>query len=312
MLIHKATRLFPVWAILCSLFAYYQPALLMPWKDAIVPLLVLIMFSMGLTLTVEQFRDVFRRPGVLGLGVLLQYVIMPLAAYLIAQAMELPLAFLVGMLLVGSAPGGTASNVICYLARGNVALSVSLTMLSTLIAFVMTPLLVWLYIGEQVPVPVIDMLLSVLKIVLVPVLLGTLINTYLGKRLAAIESVFPFISMLSIIIVIAIIVALNHDRIASIGGLLITAVILHNLTGLLSGYWIPRLIGFDRVTCRTLAIETGMQNSGLSVALAIKYFSSAAALPGALFSIWHNLSGSLLAGYWSERSTSNSINRGSD
>lgn len=299
MRIQFITRLFPVWAILFSIFAYYQPSLLTPLQTAIYPLLILIMFSMGMTLTLEQFRDVIRRPGILALGVLLQYSVMPLAAWLIANLLELSTALTVGMLLVGSAPGGTASNVICYLARGNVALSVSLTMLSTLLAFILTPALVWLYIGEKVPVPVLNMFLDVMKIVLIPVLLGTLLNTFFGKRLRRVQPIFPLLSMLAIIIVIAIVVALNQARISTLGGIIVSAVILHNLLGLTAGYWVSRLLGFDRITCRTLAIETGMQNSGLSVALAIKHFSAAAALPGALFSIWHNLSGSLLAGYWS-------------
>lgn len=302
MRMHLATRLFPVWAILFSMFAYYQPSLLIPLQTAIYPLLILIMFCMGMTLTLEQFRDVIRRPGILGLGVLLQYSVMPLAAWLIANLLELSTALTVGMVLVGSSPGGTASNVICYLARGNVALSVSLTMLSTLLAFILTPALVWLYVGEKVPVPVLSMLLDVMKIVLIPVLLGTLLNTFFGNRLRRYQPIFPLLSMLAIILVIAIVVALNQARISTLAGLIVIAVILHNLLGLTAGYWVSRLLGFDRTTCRTLAIETGMQNSGLSVALAIKYFSAAAALPGALFSIWHNLSGSLLAGFWSASS----------
>ena len=256
---------------------------------------------MGMTLTFNQFKDVFKRPHILGLGVLIQFSIMPLAALLIARVLELPAALTVGMVLVGSSPGGTASNVVCYLARGNVALSVSLTMISTLLAFIMTPTLVWLYAGEYVPVPVLDMLLSVLKIVLIPVVLGTMVNTFLGQKLFRLQPLFPLISMGAIILVIAIVVALNQSRLSTIGPIIVLAVILHNLTGLLAGYWIAKLMGLDRITCRTLAIETGMQNSGLSVALAIKYFSATTALPGALFSIWHNLSGSVLAAYWSGR-----------
>ena len=299
MSLHSITRLFPLWAFLFSIFAYFFPLLFTAFKPAIPALLMLIMFCMGITLTLDQFRDVLRRPKVLALGVLMQYSIMPLTALIVSRMLDLSAALMIGMILVGSSPGGTASNVVCYLARGNVALSVSLTMLSTLLAFVMTPTLVWLYAGEHVPVPVLDMLISVLKIVLIPVLLGAVINTYLSQKLLGIQPVFPFISMLTITFVIAVVVALNQTNIASMGILIVIAVILHNLVGLVAGYGIAKLLGMDRITCRTLAIETGMQNSGLSVALAVKYFSTTAALPGALFSIWHNLSGSVLASIWS-------------
>ncbi len=294
-------QFFPLWAILLSTIAYFFPTLFTPLKPGIVPLLMVIMFGMGITLTLGDFLRVIRQPGILLLGVVLQYSIMPLAALLVAILLDLPTALLVGMVLVGSSPGGTASNVICYLARGNVALSVSLTLLSTLLAFAFTPALTWLYVGHAVPVPFWDMLYSVLKIVVVPVMLGAAINTLFGKRLRRWLPFFPLLSVIAIIIGIAIIVALNQPRLATVGFAISLAVILHNLIGLLAGYWIPRWFGKDAATCRTLAIEVGMQNSGLSVALAITYFSSLAALPGALFSIWHNLSGSLLAGYWRRR-----------
>jgi BASS family bile acid:Na+ symporter len=305
MSIQTITRLFPLWAVLFSLLAFYAPSLFTGWKPAIVPLLIIIMFCMGMTLTLDNFRDVLKQPRVLAIGIILQYTVMPLAAFVIAWMLGLSLPLMIGMLLVGSAPGGTASNVVCYLARGNVALSVTLTMLSTLLAFIMTPAMVWLYIGEKVPVPVLDMLLSVMKIVLAPVLLGTLVNTMIGKKTAGLRHVFPLLSMLAIIAVIAIIVALNKQNISTVGALVIIAVVLHNTTGLVIGYWIAKMLGYDNVTARTIAIETGMQNSGLSVALAIKYFSPSAALPGAVFSIWHNISGSLLAGFWSGRSRKN-------
>jgi BASS family bile acid:Na+ symporter len=292
------TRLFPLWAILLSLVAYLFPGVFTPMKSAIIPLLVVIMFGMGMTLTFRDFSNVLKNPRLLWTGVLLQYTIMPLAAFLVAKAMGLSSALTVGMVLVGCAPGGTASNVVCYLARGNVALSVSLTMLSTLVAFAMMPALTWLYVGKMVPVPIIDMLIDVLKIVIVPVLLGATLNTLLGKYMRRIRPVFPLVSVLAIVVIIAIIVALNHGRIGDLGTPLIIAIMLHNAIGLVVGYWVPRAMGMDRVTSRTLAIEVGMQNSGLAVALALKYFSAAAALPGAIFSIWHNLSGSLLASRW--------------
>jgi bile acid:Na+ symporter, BASS family len=295
------TRLFPLWALLISILAYYRPLLFSDLKPAIVPLLGIVMFGMGVTLTWSDFRRVLSQFGTIGLGLLLQFLLMPLLAWSIAQILGLPLALMVGLVLVGACPGGTASNVVCYLARGDVALSITLTTVSTLLAIVATPLLTWLYVGQKVPVPIESMLLSILKIVLLPVTLGIVVNSLFGRRLKGIKHLFPLISVLAIVLIIAIIVALNSANLASMGLAVAIAVALHNLSGLLLGYWVPRLMGQEARICRTLAIEVGMQNSGLGVALAVKYFSAAAALPGALFSIWHNLSGSMLAGYWSRR-----------
>jgi len=205
--------------------------------------------------------------------------------------------------VVGACPGGTASNVVCYLARGDVALSISLTTISTLLAIVATPLLTWFYVGQQVPVPVAQMLWSVFKIVLLPVSLGVAVNTLARERLAVVKPLFPLVSVAAIVVIIAIVVALNVGNLATMGVTVAVAVMLHNTAGLLGGYWIARLLGCDNRTSRTLSIEVGMQNSGLGVALAVKYFSAAAAVPGALFSIWHNLSGALMASYWSRNSS---------
>jgi BASS family bile acid:Na+ symporter len=202
---------------------------------------------------------------------------------------------------VGSSAGGTASNVICYLARGNVALSITLTMASTLVAVFAMPALSLLYLHQIVHVPFLKMLFSILQMVLIPVLAGTTINTFLGTRIKKIGPVFPFVSTIAIVVIIAIIIGLNQTKLKEVGFIIICAVMLHNLSGLLIGFWFPKLFGYDDRTCRTLSIEVGMQNSGLSVALAVKYFSVMAAIPGAIFSIWHNLSGSFLAGYWTFR-----------
>ncbi|MDX1805176.1 MAG: bile acid:sodium symporter family protein [Alcanivorax sp.] len=300
-MLNRLTQLFPLWALLFSALAYWQPAWLASQKSAIVPLLMVIMFGMGMTLSWQDFRRVLKSPRVIGLGVLLQYTLMPLLAYLIARLLGLPQELLVGLLLVGTCPGGTASNVIAFLARADVALSVTVTFASTLLAVVATPLLTWLYLGERIAVPVLAMLLSLVQIVVLPVVSGCLINTFFHRRLAAVRHVFPLISVLAIVWVIGIIVALNQGRIADAGLLVLVAVVLHNGLGMLGGYSGARLMRLDRQQARTLAIEVGMQNSGLAVALAVKHFSALAALPGALFSIWHNLSGSLLAAFWQKR-----------
>ncbi|MCG8023415.1 MAG: bile acid:sodium symporter family protein [Candidatus Thiodiazotropha endolucinida] len=304
-MINNITRLFPVWALLFSLIAYGKPDLFVDMKPAIVPLLGVVMFGMGMTLTWKNFTDILKQPVIIGFGVFMQYLVMPFAAWLIAVVLGLPPYLMAGLVLVGACPGGTASNVVCFLARGDVALSITLTTASTLLAIIATPILTWLYVGQKVPVPVpvpvASMLWSIFKIVLLPVTLGVLVNTLFGRKLGAFKHIFPLLSVLAIVVIIAIIVALNRSNLANMGMAIALAVFMHNLLGLVGGYWLPKLLGWDERVCRTLAIEVGMQNSGLGVALAVKYFSVAAALPGALFSIWHNLTGSMLAGYWSRR-----------
>ncbi len=297
-MIHRITQLFPLWAILFSIAAYFRPELFSPYKSAIIPFLTVVMFGMGMTLKWDHFKKVIQSPGIIFVGVGLQYLVMPLTAFLISKALKLSPDITAGMVLVGSSSGGTASNVICYLAKGNVALSITLTMTSTLIAVVATPFLSYLYLHQIVTVPFWKMLLSILQMVLIPVVIGTTINTFFGEKLKKVRSIFPLISVIAIVIIIAIIVGLNQAKFSQVGFVIIFAVILHNLSGLLAGYWLPKWLGYDEKTNRTLSIEVGMQNSGLSVALAVKYFSTLAAIPGAIFSIWHNLSGSLLAGIW--------------
>lgn len=298
------TKLFPLWAILLSVTACFFPDSFSKLKSAIIPLLTVVMFGMGMTLKWSHFQKVVKAPGIVIIGVFLQYTIMPLSAFLISISMGLSPEYIAGMVLVGSSAGGTASNVICYLAKGNVALSITLTMASTLIAVVATPAFSLLYLHKIIDVPFLNMLYSILQIVIIPVIVGTTLNTFLGSRLNKFSHIFPFVSTIAIIIIISIIAGLNQPKIKDIGIMIVISVMLHNFTGLLCGYWVPKLLGYNERTCRTLSIEVGMQNSGLSVALAIKFFSITAAIPGAIFSIWHNLSGSLLALYWSERNES--------
>ena len=295
------TRMFPLWAILFSLTAWYQPSLFNSYKSWIVPLLSVVMFGMGMTLHLSDFRRAFNMPRLILTGLMLQYSVMPLAAILIASMLKLDPVLTAGMVLVGASPGGTASNVICYLAKGNVALSITLTAISTMLAIVLTPLIALLLIDTSIDVPAGKMLFSILIMVIIPVTLGITVNHYFGKALKPVRHAFPLVSVLAIVFIIAIIVALNADRLSQLGPALLLAVMLHNGAGLFMGYASARLLGTPPAESRTLAIEVGMQNSGLAVALAIKYFTASAALPGAIFSIWHNLSGSALATIWSKR-----------
>jgi BASS family bile acid:Na+ symporter len=298
-MLHRFNVLFPVWAILFSTIAYYFPNQFIALKPSIIYLLAIIMLGMGSTLKIDDFIKLRSFKLLILIGLILQFTIMPLSAWIISLGFGLSLPLLTGMLLVGTCPGGTASNVICYLANGNVALSLALTSSSTLLAVIATPLLTWLYLGQSVEVPVISMMLTILKVIIIPVGLGMLLNHFLGNKLEGALKVFPSISILSICLLIAIIIALNQSRLQNIAFVVMAAVILHNSIGLFSGYIASRLLGFENKIARTMAIEVGMQNSGLAVALASQYFQPISALPGAVFSIWHNLSGSILATIWS-------------
>jgi BASS family bile acid:Na+ symporter len=226
---------------------------------------------------------------------------MPLAAWAIAHALHMPPDLVAGMVLVGSVASGTASNVMIYLARGDVALSVTISALSTVVGVFATPLLTRLYIDASIAVDVRGMLMSIVQIVGLPIVAGLVIHHLFAGVIRKIERYLPLLSMIAIVLIIASVVAGTANSIASVGLLVMVGVILHNGIGLLGGYWGGRLLGFDESVCRTLAIEVGMQNSGLAATLGKLYFSPLAALPGALFSVWHNLSGSLLAGIWASR-----------
>jgi BASS family bile acid:Na+ symporter len=298
----RVADLFPLWAALFAGVAWLAPGLFSPLRPAIEWLLGIVMFGMGVTLGPRDFAVVGRRPALLVFGMALQYGIMPLAAWGVARALALEPQLAAGLILVGSCPGGTASNVICYLARADVALSIALTALSTLVAVVATPLLTDLYLGRSVAVDVAGMMRSILQVVIAPVALGVALNAWLGPRLRRAQAVLPLVSMAAIVAIIAIVVALSHARLAELSGSAVLAVVLLNGLGLAGGYAVPKLLRVPEAQCRTLAIEVGMQNSGLGVALAVQHFSPLAALPGALFSVWHNLSGSLLASLWARRS----------
>lgn len=299
----RSVTFFPLAAISISLVALAWPRLFMDFQSAVIPLLGVIMFAMGATLSADDFRRVLARPRPVIAGLLLQYTLMPLIAWLLAITLQLPVPIMAGLVMVGACPGGTASNVICYLAGGHVALSITMTTLSTFLAVLLTPALAWLYLGERIPVPVADMMQTIFMIIILPVSLGVFINHYFGRSCARVKRYLPMVSMAAIVIIIGIIMAMNQAAMKTVFPAVLVAVMLHNLLGLGLGYALARLAGFDSTTCRTLAIEVGMQNSGLGVALSGKYFSALAALPGALFSIWHNISGAMLAAYWSSSAT---------
>ncbi len=300
-MIKTFSTLFPLWAIAISVFAYFQPDLMTDFKSWIIPLLILIMFCMGVTLKIEDFKRVLKRPKIIAVTVLLQFLLMPFIAFGISTVFDFSTELLIGMILVGAVSGGTASNVIAYLAKADVALSITMTVVSTLLSIIVTPYLTLLYVGQTVPVPAFSMLLSILKIVFIPVVIGVIINHFFNKHIEKREDVFAFLSILSIVFIVGIVVGLNQSKIGTVAVTLFLGIILHNLLGLFGGFYIAKLLGYSKKECKTVAIEVGMQNSGLAVALAMKYFTPLSALPGAIFSIWHNISGSILAGYWSKK-----------
>jgi BASS family bile acid:Na+ symporter len=226
---------------------------------------------------------------------------MPLAALMAAKIFGLNPQLAAGLVLVGTCPGGTASNVMTYLAGGAVALSITLTAVSTLLSVVATPTITWLLVDQSVPVPVLSMLRTIFVIVIVPVTVGVVVNQRWGDAIERIKRFSPVLSVSAIVLIIAIVVAGNRNELMHIGPGVLAAVGLHNGLGLGVGYGLSKLLRFTEAEARTLAIEVGMQNSGLGVVLSHRYFSALAALPGAVFSIWHNLTGSILASLWSNR-----------
>ncbi|ADH68157.1 bile acid:sodium symporter family protein [Nocardiopsis dassonvillei] len=283
---------------IAGLAAPGQAALLAPYISL---LLGVIMFGMGLTMRPVDFAIVARHPKAVVLGVLAQYTVMPLLGWGIAHLLNLPPLLVVGMILVGSSPGGTASNVIVYLARGDVALSVAMTSISTLIAPVLTPLLVLALAGSTLPVAAGDLFVSILQVVLVPVLAGLLLRMAARRFVERVLPVLPLVSVLGIVVVVAAVVGANADAVLSSGLLVALAVVLHNSLGLTLGYLLGVVTKLPETARRAVSVEVGMQNSGLAAALATAHFAPLAALPGALFSVWHNISGALVATYWARR-----------
>ncbi len=293
-------ELFVVWVMLFSAAAYAWPAPFRAFSPAIVPALGVIMFGMGMTLQAEDFARVARMKLAVACGLTAQFIVMPLSAWAIANVFRLPPELAMGFIIVGACPGGTASNVISYLAKADVALSVTMTALSTLAAIVLTPWLIGVLGGQFLPVNSWDLFMSVVKIVLAPVAAGFGVRRMMGGRTQhRILEWLPATSVLLISMVIASIVAMSRDRLFEAIGTVGALVVLHNAIGLSLGYALASALRLPRSVRRTIAIEVGMQNSGLGVALATAHFASTlVALPSSVFSVVHNLTGSALAGYW--------------
>jgi BASS family bile acid:Na+ symporter len=288
-------KTFAVWVLLFAVLAFFAPEQFRWIGPFIVPLLGIIMFGMGLTLSKNDFAEVFKRPGTVLIGVLGQFIIMPGLAWLLSTALQLPPEIAVGVILVGCCPGGTASNVMTFLARGDVALSVAVTSVTTLLAPVVTPALIYLLASQWLEVSASAMFWSIVQVVILPIALGIVAQSLLREKVKACVDVLPLVSVVAIVAIVAAVVAGNQERIATSGLMIFAVVVLHNGLGLLLGYWLAKITGLSVAQRKTLSIEVGMQNSGLGVALATAHFSPLAAVPSAIFSVWHNISGPLVA-----------------
>lgn len=303
MLIEKistfAGKTFTLWVILFAIVAYVLPE---PFKwigGYVVPLLGIVMFGMGLTLSGNDFKEVFRRPKDVAIGVICHYIIMPGLAFLLAWGLDLPPEIAVGVILVGCCPSGTASNVMVFLARGDVALAVSIASVSTILAPLVTPLLILILASKWVDINMWSLILSIVQVVIIPLALGFIIKKFFGKQAQASVKALPLVSTIAIVMIVAGVVAGSQEKIATTGLLIFAVVILHNVLGFVLGFFLSRLLGMDLAKQKAVAMEVGMQNSGLGVAIATANFSPLAAVPSAIFSVWHNISGSLLASLFS-------------
>lgn len=298
-------KFFALFVFAAAVLCYFVPAVITWVLPFVSVLLGIVMFGMGLTLKRSDFAEVFKRPKDVILGVCAHYLIMPLLAFMLCLVFRLPGPVAVGVLLVGSCPSGTSSNVMCFLAKGDVALSVSIGAVSTLLAPVMMPVALLVLGGHWVHFQPLPLFLSVLEIVVVPVVLGVLVNTFFGKQVEHVTPALPLVSTLSIVLIAGAVVAASRDALLKPSTLLVIPVVmLHNLLGYGLGYMFGRLLGMSRAKCKAITFEVGMQNSALASTLALAFFTPVAAVPATLFSIWHNMSGSTLAGVWAAKDLS--------
>ncbi len=294
-----ASKTFALWVLLFAYLAFQFPDTYKQFAPYIPYLLGIVMFGMGITLTFNDFGEVFKHPKSVIVGVAGQFIIMPSVAFFLAKAFNLPADLAVGVILVGSCPGGTSSNVMTYLAKGNTALSVACTTISTLLAPVLTPVIFYILASQWLEIDAAGMFISVLKMVLFPIFLGLVVRAMFKKKIAEISQTMPLLSVISIVLILAAVVAVSKDKIVESGLLIFGVVVLHNCLGYLVGFFSAKLLGLNIADSKAVSIEVGMQNSGLGAALAAAHFNPIAAVPSAIFSFWHNVSGPILANIFS-------------
>ena len=298
------TQLFPLWAVIVGILSLYEPSYFLWYgKDAIGVGLGIIMLGMGMTLELKDFLQVWKNPKIIGIGVFAQYLIMPAWGAFLAWVFKVPDELAVGLILVACCPGGTASNVVVFLARANIALSVSLTTFSTLFAVILTPWLAGFYAGRYVPVDSWALLKSICLVVLLPIVVGLLWKRYFERSARRISSFSPLVSVLFILLIVGFVLAAKKEIILEHWSTLLTLVVLLHTGGFLLGYLTAYGLKLDQNACRTFSIEIGMQNSGLGMALTSKHFSHfpIAPAPCALSAVVHCIIGSILAVLWSRK-----------
>lgn len=300
---------FAVWVLLFAALAFYNPNAFTWIAPYIVPLLGIVMFGMGLTLSVNDFKEIFKRPTEVLIGVVAQFLIMPLVAFLLAHYLPVSREVALGIILVGCCPGGTASNVMTYLAKGNTALSVAVTSASTILAPIVTPSLILLLAGKWLSVSAASLFWSIVEVVLIPIILGLIAQALFQKQVKACIPVLPLVSVIAIVAIVAAVVGQNQQAIAKSGLAIFLIVVVHNGLGLLLGYWFAKLFRLSVPKQKAISIEVGMQNSGLGAALATAHFSSLAAVPSAIFSVWHNISGPIVATYFRKKSEKEKVDQ---
>ena len=293
-------NIFPVWVVTASMLALLRPSLF-SWFDNnfIIGGLAVVMLGMGITLSFDDFRNVLKMPRTIAAGFFAQYLIMPFLGWSIAHVLHLPPPYAVGLILVASCPGGTASNVVTYIAKAHVPLSVLMTMCSTFAAVVMTPLLTQFLAGTYVPVSAWALFVSTVQVVLLPLLAGLLLHQFFPRAVRAVTPFAPLIAVVTVALICASIIGQNAEDVKNTGGLLLFAVFLLHSGGFALGYLFARLFGYHEQICRTISIEVGMQNSGLGVVLAKKHFANPLTpVPCAISAVFHSVIGSILAGIW--------------
>lgn len=297
-LCHYISEYMGILVLVAALLALVFPDVLKEIRPTVINyMLGVVMFGMGLTLNLHDFKIVFSRPKDILIGCLAQFTIMPLLAWSLARMFSLDEALALGVVLVGCCPGGTASNVITYLAKGDLALSVGMTGVSTLLAPFLTPLLTWALAGKSINVDVTSMFLSILWVVILPIIIGLIVKGLWPKFTEKATDYLPAFSSIAIAMIVAIIIGANADKLIAGGFIIVLVVILHNIFGLSLGYLIGRTLRLSEPKKRAISIEVGMQNSGLASSLATIHFAAypLATIPGAIFSVWHNLSGAAVA-----------------
>ncbi|MFC0525374.1 bile acid:sodium symporter family protein [Pontibacillus salicampi] len=286
---------FAIWVIAFAIVSFLFPAGFTWIVPYIIPLLGLIMFGMGLSLSKDDFKEVARRPKDVAVGVGAQFLIMPLLAFVLATLLPVSPEVAAGVILVGCCPGGTSSNVMTYLSKGDTALSVAITAVSTLLAPLLTPVLVYFLASQWMPIEAGSLFWSIVKIVLIPIGLGLLLKALFGSKVEAGVKALPLVSVIAIVAIVAAVVSLNQEKIAQTGAVIFAIVALHNMLGYGVGFAFGKLFRMPASKQRAVSIEVGMQNSGLGASLATAHMSPLAAVPSAIFSVWHNISGPIIA-----------------